>query len=65
MELHKHLGQDALFILSVEDAQELAKKKIGRELSEDEVYHVMRGVEAGFEDWEEVLEIAIEEAVGD
>ena len=52
-----------IFRISVEDVQLLAKQKLGRELSVEELEQVQTGVEFGLECWEEVVLTAIEEAV--
>jgi len=56
-------GEKILFCLVEADAQELAKQQIGRELTEQELYQVQKGLEFGFEFWEEVMRTAIEETV--
>lgn len=50
-----------LFQLTDEDAQYLAMKVIERELSEDELRRVKKGLEFGLEYWEEVMITAIKE----
>ncbi len=50
-----------IFVLSVEDVQYLARKKIGRELTIEELELVQKGVEFGLECWEEVVLTAIDE----
>ena len=50
-----------LFLLQDEDAQIIARAKIGRELTDDELELVKKGVEFGLECWEEVMTTAIEE----
>jgi len=50
-----------IFVISVEDVQYLAKEKIGRELTFEELEWVQKGVEFGLECWEEVVIYAIEE----
>ena len=51
-----------IFVISVEDVQYLAKKKIGRNLTLEELERVKKGVEFGLEMcWEEVVITAIEE----
>ena len=53
-----------LFSITVEDAQDVAQRRIGRELTFDELEHVKKGIEFGLElCWEGVLETAIDEAV--
>ena len=56
-------GEKILFCLVEADAQEVAKEQIGRELTEEELYQVQKGLEFGFEFWEEVMRTAIEETV--
>ena len=50
-----------IFAVSVEDVQYLAKKKVGRELTIEELERVQKGVEFGLECWEGVVIAAIEE----
>jgi len=50
-----------IFVISVEDVQYVAKEKIGRELTIEELEQVKKGVEFGLECWEEVVIYAIEE----
>ena len=50
-----------IFAISVEDVQYLAKKKVGRELTIEELERVQKGVEFGLECWEGVVIAAIEE----
>lgn len=52
-----------LFVLTDEDAQILARDKVGRELTDDELECVKKGVEFGLECWEEVMNTAIEEVI--
>ena len=63
MELHEHLGKDALYIISVEDAQIIAKRVVGRELTKDELNKVKKGIEWGLEGWTTIVRTAIENAV--
>jgi hypothetical protein len=49
-----------VFLLSVEDVQYVAREKIGRELSEDELEDVKKGVEWGLDCWEDVVGYAID-----
>lgn len=48
-----------LFVLTYEDAQMAAKDLIGRELKEEELREVRKGIEWGLEDWPEVMRTAI------
>jgi hypothetical protein len=50
-----------LFIISDEDVQYLAKKKLNRELTQEELGQVKKGVEFGLECWEGVVISEIEE----
>jgi len=50
-----------VFVISVEDVQYFAKKKLGRKLSIEELEQVQKGVEFGLECWEDVVITAIEE----
>ena len=52
-----------LFCLVEADTQEIAKREIGRKLTDEELYQVQKGLESGFEFWEEVMRTAIEETV--
>lgn len=52
---------EEIFVISVEDVQHLALKKIGRELTQDELYKVKKGIEFGLECWEEVVIASIKE----
>ena len=49
-----------IFAVPVADVQYLSLKKIGRMLTDDELYTVKKGVEFGLECWEEVVIYAIE-----
>lgn len=55
-------GDRILWCLLEDDAQEIAKEEIGRELTEEELREVQNGLEFGFEFWEEVMRTSIEEA---
>ena len=50
-----------IFTIQDEDAQHVAKRKIGRELTAEELDRVKKGVEFGLDCWEEVVIFAIEE----
>jgi len=54
-----------IFKVGIEDAQYLAKEKIGRELTIEELERVRKGVEFGLECWEEVLIYAIHDVVSE
>lgn len=55
--------RDALFVLTEEDAQIIAREVVGRELSSEELRYVKKGLEYGFDDWAEVMTIAIKRAI--
>lgn len=48
-----------LFVLTYEDAQLAAKDLIGRELTEEELRDVKKGMEWGLGDWPEAMHSAI------
>jgi hypothetical protein len=51
-----------IFLISIEDAQLCAMKRIGRKLSIEELERVKKGVEFGLElSWDIVLKTAIDE----
>jgi len=52
-----------IFQVGVDDAQYLAREKIGRELTIEELERVRKGVEFGLECWEEVIICAIQDVV--
>ena len=54
---------ELLYGINVWDVQTLAKERIGRELSFDEMNSVKKGIEWGFFDWFDVVNIAIDEAI--
>jgi len=58
-------GDNILWYLLEEDAQEVAQKQIKRKLTEEELMFVQNGLDFGFEFWEETMKTAIEEAVKD
>jgi len=49
-----------IFLLSVEDAQIMAEERYGRELDEEELEFVKKGVEWGLECWAEVMGYAMD-----
>jgi len=57
------LGNRILHVIVEDDAQELAKKIVGRELTADELYSVKKGLEHGLSDYWISLETAIRDAV--
>lgn len=50
-----------VFVVPVQDVQLLAKRRIGRKLTIDELERVKSGVEFGLECWEEMVNYAIDE----
>ncbi len=53
---------DNIFVIRVDDVQRIAGKKIGRELTIEELEQVQKGVEFGLElSWMEIIEDAIDE----
>ena len=55
---------ETLWRLTEEDANMVAEVKYGRQLTDDELYDVSKGIEWGMEGcWTEILEAAIEEAI--
>ncbi|MBL7155205.1 MAG: hypothetical protein ISS88_01730 [Candidatus Portnoybacteria bacterium] len=50
-----------LFVITAEDVQYLANKKLGRDLTYDELERVQKGLEFGLECWEDVVIFAIDE----
>jgi len=57
-------GEKILWCLLEDDAQEMAKQKIGRRLTEDELYRVKKGLENGMQydvELETVIEMAVED----
>jgi hypothetical protein len=52
-----------MFQILEADVQEVARHKVGRFLTEDELYSVKKGVEGGLCLWEQVVRCAIEEAL--
>lgn len=56
-------GNRILYQIIEEDAQLLAQKRIGRKLTDDELYQVKKGIEWGMECWTIVVNTAIDLAV--
>jgi len=54
-----------LFVISTEDIQYIAKRRIGRELSHNELVRVKDGLNAGLESWEFVAFVAIDDVMQD
>lgn len=48
-----------LFTISSEDVQYVAKKKLCRKLTTDELYQVQRGIEFGLECWEKIVSMQL------
>jgi hypothetical protein len=56
-------SETTLFVLSAEDANVIAQKRYGRDLTEDELYDVRKMLEWGLECWYEVMVEAVDLAV--
>lgn len=55
---------DYIFRIGVDDAQNIARKRIGRELTIEELKQVRKGVEFGLElSWDVVVKTAIDEII--
>ncbi|MFA6596654.1 MAG: hypothetical protein GW788_06020 [Ignavibacteria bacterium] len=54
---------ELVYGINVWDVQTLAKERIGRELNFSEMNSVKKGMEWGFFDWFEVVNIAIDSAI--
>jgi hypothetical protein len=52
-----------IFVITIEDVQNIALNKFGRELTEDELHQVKSGIESGLESWEEVVSYAIRDVI--
>ena len=52
-----------IFTIPVADVQRIAKEKVGRKLTIEELERVKDSVEFGLEYWEDVVKIAIEEGI--
>ena len=55
-------SNELVYAINVWDVQELARERIGRELTYEEMYDVKKGIEGGFFDWYEIVNIAIDDA---
>ena len=53
------IDQRPVFAINREDVQAVAKEIAGRELTEEELRRVKKGIEFGLECWEEVVRAAI------
>jgi len=58
-------GERILFCLLEDDAQDMAREILGRELALEELRIVRKGIESGLGDWSTSLETAIEDLKGD
>ena len=56
---------DYIFGIDVDDVQYIARERIGRELTDDELYTVKKGVGFGLECWEDVVIYAIRYAIAE
>ena len=54
-------NKEIIFLLQTEDVQNEALSKLGRKLTEDELYKVKKGVEFGLDCWPEVVSYAIDD----
>lgn len=54
---------ELVYAINVGDIQTLAKERIGRELTFSEMNSVKKGIEWGFFDWFDVVNVAIGEAI--
>jgi hypothetical protein len=54
---------ELVYAINVLDVQEIAKEKIGRELDFYEMNAVKKGIEWGFFDWNDIVNVAIDNAV--
>lgn len=50
-----------IFTISEEDVQNVALKKIGKILNQEELYKVKKGIASGLELWGDIVVYAIEE----
>ncbi|MBS3943875.1 MAG: hypothetical protein KGZ42_00120 [Melioribacter sp.] len=57
-------SDELIYAINVWDVQTLAKEKIGRELTFQEMNVVKKGIEWGFYDWFVIVNFAIESAAG-
>lgn len=55
--------EELVYAINVWDIQTLAKERIGRELTFSEMNSVKKGIEWGFFDWFDVVNVAIDEAI--
>ena len=56
---------EILFVLTREDAQMMARERIGRELTNEEMHAVEKGLSAGLDGWHEIMAIAIRGVTGE
>lgn len=54
---------ELVYAINVWDVQQLAKERIGRKLDFHEMNYVKNGIEWGFFDWFDVVNIAIDNAL--
>ncbi len=54
-------SDELVYAINVWDVQELARERIGRELTYEEMYATKKRIEWGFFDWFEIVNIAIDD----
>lgn len=63
--MNENKGENVIFAIRVKDLQNEAIQRIGRKLTEDELYRTSKGIESGLSfDIDAVFETAIDESVG-
>lgn len=60
------MSAETLYILTEEDAQNVAQKEFDTTLTEEEMYMVKKGIESGLGFcWYDIMKTAVEEAIGE